>query len=749
MSPMNAPMKLQWQVSSEPSSSDGPCFADQKFARTALSGAVCPPAALRRPDPGRSANPGPGLDYKRIGRVGALAVMLGVGAALLAAPGLASADKADSGSPRSSADGTQGSTTNPSSASSGKADDRDERRPSWSNAGKKGPNGAGSGGASNGAGSGGSASNGAGAGGSASNRDRDDVADDDSRGNKPGRDDTDADTASVADADQSPNRGSDTAGSSPTPAESRADVEISVPPADTPHQPAAPAQGALLLTTAASSSVRRTDDGDAEGAGAADTTARGGPLSTTSPSTSTLTSTTSPVVSTNTATTTVTAQPQDEVIEAESMAISRTRNGATYADPAASGGAAVVLNKNSSVSTTTALAEFTSLVIRAKGDQYLGAPKMRVSVNGSVVTTVAVAASTWTDYTIDYSGSAGTYTITVAFTNDLYSRKYGDRNLRLDSITAVAAVVEPPPPPDTSGPGYFGNAGWLWNPIGANPVIDPNSATWVSYLAASDAQRIANLYDYSVALVSASEITSTTPRYDVTLTQPWGSDPFGSTTVPIPAGTTVPPGSDGHLAILDPTTGTAYGIWQAAYDSTTDTWSGSWGGMTDLNGNGIDETGSATAAAIARYAGVVTAEEFSAAIAANSGLNHALAFSTDLAGPDFVYPAIKSDGQNWAGVATPIPEGYRIQLDPTIDVDAIPGITAGEKVIAKTLQTHGAYVVDQGGARMAFAFELVDDASSSSPGSVWTDAGFSWDYYDMNKIPWTSLRVLAPATVVL
>ncbi|PRC61025.1 hypothetical protein C6A85_13470, partial [Mycobacterium sp. ITM-2017-0098] len=81
-----------------------------------------------------------------------------------------------------------------------------------------------------------------------------------------------------------------------------------------------------------------------------------------------------------------------------------------------------------------------------------------------------------------------------------------------------------------------------------------------------------------------------------------------------------------------------YGIWQAKYSSSTNTWSGSWGGMTSLNGDGIDRSGSATAAAIA----------------ANTGINHALAFSTDLAGPDFVYPAIKSDGQNWAGVATPI-----------------------------------------------------------------------------------------------
>ncbi|MGB7359955.1 MAG: carbohydrate-binding domain-containing protein [Mycobacterium sp.] len=617
------------------------------------------------------------VDHTLIGRVGALAVMLGVGVAVVATAGTASADNTDVGSPESTTERAQeprpnrdgASSNNGASSNKRGAGDRDERRSSRNTRESK------------------------------------------RNAEKSGRD---------AD-DDTPAGNSSTAGN---PRQSSTTVDIETPsttsPApDSPQAPAAPVHSTMLLT-AASASARRPSE-------------------------------VAPAAATTTGTTELIEPAEDEVIEAESMVISRSRNGATYTDSLASGGSAVVLNKNASLKTTATLAEFSSLVIRARGDQYRGAPTMKVSVNGNVVSTVAVTATTWTDYTIDYSAPAGTYTVTVAFTNDLYSRKYGDRNLRLDNVTAVAAAITPPPPPPggTSGPGYFAGADWLWNPIGANPVLDANSATWVSYLAATDAQRVANLYEYSVAMVSASEITSGTPRYDVTLTQPWGNDPFGSTTVPIPVGTEVPPGSDGHLAILDPTTGKAYGIWQAAYDSATDTWSGSWGGMTDLNGNGIDQTGSATAAAIARYAGVVTAEEFSAAVAANTGLGHALAFSTDLAGPDFVYPAIKSDGQNWAGVATPIPEGYRIQLDPSLDIDAMAGMTAGEKVIAKTLQTHGAYVVDQGGARMAFAFELVDDATSSSPGSVWTDAGFAWDYYDMNGIPWSGLRVLAPTTVTV
>ena len=94
-------------------------------------------------------------------------------------------------------------------------------------------------------------------------------------------------------------------------------------------------------------------------------------------------------------------------------------------------------------------------------------------------------------------------------------------------------------------------------------------------------------------------------------------------------------------------------------------------------------------------------------------------------------------------MATPLPEGSRIQLDPSINVDAIPGITPAEKVIAKTLQTYGAYVVDKGGARMAFLFEEIPGATSSNPGAAWSNAGLKWDYYDMSKIPWSQLRVIA------
>jgi hypothetical protein len=457
----------------------------------------------------------------------------------------------------------------------------------------------------------------------------------------------------------------------------------------------------------------------------------------TGPAVTPLTATTPTAAASATA---ATATPGPVVLEGESLVLSPVKSGSRFSDSAASGGRALLMSTNGTASTTVSLPASSSLVIRARGDQYKGAPTMQVSLDGKVISTIAVSATGWTEYTIPVVASAGTHTISIAYTNELRASASKDRNLRIDKITVITGVVTPP---STQTPAYFGTADWLWKPIAANPTVAANSATWVSYLSAPGAKRIANLYNYGVTLVPASAITTSTPRYDVGFTKAWGADPYGSYTVALPRGTRIPPGTDGHIAVLDPVTGQAFGIWQAKYNSTTDTWTGSWGGRTPINGNGIDQSGSATAAGISRAAGVVTAAELDAAIAANTGLNHALVFSTDIAGPGFVGPAIKSDGTNIAGVTTPIPEGYRIQLDPSINVDAIPNITPGEKVIAKTLQTHGAYIVDQGAARMAFAFETVPDATPTNPGAVYTKAGLAWDYYDMARIPWAQLRVIA------
>jgi hypothetical protein len=198
---------------------------------------------------------------------------------------------------------------------------------------------------------------------------------------------------------------------------------------------------------------------------------------------------------------------------------------------------------------------------------------------------------------------------------------------------------------------YFDRADWLWEPIRAAPVLDRQSAAMVDLL--KQGFHGANLWDFGVTLRGPEQITQATPRYNIEFAKvpEWGPDPFGSDTMPIPAGTPVPPGSDGHVAIADPITNQTYNLWQAVNKGSK--WSASWGAKAPLDGDGREpECCSSTGAGLARYAAVVRVSEIG-----SGRIPHALFFSTNMAAADFRYPAPRSDGMNLAKVATPIPEG--------------------------------------------------------------------------------------------
>lgn len=303
------------------------------------------------------------------------------------------------------------------------------------------------------------------------------------------------------------------------------------------------------------------------------------------------------------------------------------------------------------------------------------------------------------------------------------------------SPTITATPTATPTTP-TARP-YFQAADWYWKPIPVGAALDPNSATWAGYLA--QGQHSVSTHDYGTSVVRPEEVDATTPRYSMPFSQQWGPNPFGSNTVPIPNGTQVPPmattygdDGDGHLTVMDDTTGKVWSTWQ----TRPGPWRASWGGVAALDGDGRETVGSSTASNISRAAGIIGTAELKAAAAAGIGLGHTLTASTDIAAPTFRYPASKSDGNNQGGVAVPIPQGTRLYLDPAVDVAAL-NATPAEKVIARTLQTHGAVIGDKGGSRLGFGAEY-DDGNASTYSSV----GLA-DYRNLTGIPWNRLRVLA------
>lgn len=323
---------------------------------------------------------------------------------------------------------------------------------------------------------------------------------------------------------------------------------------------------------------------------------------------------------------------------------------------------------------------------------------------------------------------------------------------------------------------YFQAADWLWNPIPSNPVLDADSAMIGSYLAYPGANHTISWGWYGNAIVYPNQVLVNTPRYRVQLLgsilhPDWGLNDLliDEYRIPIPYGTQIPPGGDGHLCVMDPVQGKVFSFWQMSYDSNTDVWSATTASVTDFTGDGRDYLGSSTATNLSRAAGNISIQELLA-----GEIPHALFVASNMTRPGngwvspsdpggtppYVYPAAKSDGRNLASVPLQytVVEGARLQLDPSIDLSTVPNITPLEITIGRAWQVYGAYVGDQGGDASpstvgAGAVELwqgqdytIYDEGENPTIPVpppYASLGVGWDYFSLNHIPWEgNIRVL-------
>ena len=130
------------------------------------------------------------------------------------------------------------------------------------------------------------------------------------------------------------------------------------------------------------------------------------------------------------------------VLEAESLVLPAS-GATTVSDSTASAGRGLLLSANVAASTTVSVTAARRLVVRARGDQCEGAPRMAVSVDGSRKLDVAVTATGWADYAVDAGLANGSHTVAVAFTNDAQGANGCDRNLRVDKLTISSTAAAP------------------------------------------------------------------------------------------------------------------------------------------------------------------------------------------------------------------------------------------------------------------------------------------------------------------
>jgi hypothetical protein len=232
--------------------------------------------------------------------------------------------------------------------------------------------------------------------------------------------------------------------------------------------------------------------------------------------------------------------------------------------------------------------------------------------------------------------------------------------------------------------------------------------------------------EYTVPLYLAGRRTQ---RHRVRLTASWRPR-RALLGVPLPGHAAPDPSSDGHLAVIDRSTGCEYDFWQLRRGRRG--WEASWGNALQVRGRGVYPRGySARGSGFALLAGVVMPRELR-----RGRIDHALLLSypyTRAGGP--VRPATESDG--WTRRRGAIPEGARLQLDPSLDLDAL-GLTGYERTIARALQVYGAYMGDTGGNGVSL-YALHPQSTRSNPyGSLLPDD----TYPSLGGIPFDRMRVL-------
>jgi hypothetical protein len=256
--------------------------------------------------------------------------------------------------------------------------------------------------------------------------------------------------------------------------------------------------------------------------------------------------------------------------------------------------------------------------------------------------------------------------------------------------------------------------------------VDPRSDEKIAYWLTQIRWPNMSLRAFATAVAVAS---STSPTYSVTCTIYACPDMNQFGPVPIPAGTRADPSSDGHLAVWDPLTRREWDFWISGCPDACQQ-AGSGGSFsTDTLQPWVKH--SANAAGIPLLAGIVRPEEIEA-----GRIDHPLVFSSPDVGLGHVCPANQSDGRNADSRA--LQEGTLLQLDPSLDVDALP-IPGWQKTIARAMQRYGMYLRDGGGSLS------ITGENPINRGDLWAGVGLAGDSALLDSsFPWGRMRVLAP-----
>lgn len=241
---------------------------------------------------------------------------------------------------------------------------------------------------------------------------------------------------------------------------------------------------------------------------------------------------------------------------------------------------------------------------------------------------------------------------------------------------------------------------------------------------------------------------------DIRVKERWNS-------VPVPRGATPALGTDGHIAMYNPTTDQWWEFWQWHEDEAGNFWAAQ-GGRTDAisQTSGQNDGYSVSASGLAMLPTVLKVAEIKAALAAydktnqaawDDKINHVLSIGIPGNRTGIVcWPAKSTDGNNSA-TSAPI-EGQRASIDQSIDLTKISWRTPGEHIICRALQKYGMMFVDTGGAiamacQSAYAWQLATGEDPYAPVFGKNAPPWQWNLTELiSQDKWRFHRIYAGPT---
>jgi hypothetical protein len=252
------------------------------------------------------------------------------------------------------------------------------------------------------------------------------------------------------------------------------------------------------------------------------------------------------------------------------------------------------------------------------------------------------------------------------------------------------------------------SSGSYWNSLlPADAPLHPDSDRIIDFLVAD------NVTNY--VLLSGTDDTGKwgqpvywvqtgDPVYDVRSTRYMLPPEFAS--LRIPRGARPDPTSDAEMTVYDPDRGYVAGLWLAAYDPATDSWTAGGGDIYYLGSNGLH--GTLSQSDEARNSGnhrglppptyAVRYDEITA-----GRIDHVLKIAVNtVKGDTHVFPMVGDEPGSDHPYA-PV-EGARIRIKPSVDLGKL-NLSPPALTVARALQRYGAIIGDQTGAPVELKME--------------------------------------------